>query len=235
VNLKQAKADLRVEEMQRLIDLENMTKQLQELVAESVAAATIDARTQLSDVMRDCKRVNDKQLFAKSSKIKELERAVLVAEGKLLVLEASVERLLDDQAGELEELHKETEEAMTARHAEAIQMSREADALMRRQHAAELKAVQGEKVAAEAAKARAEFAAARKLGEAAAEVAAAVVRVEKALYKLSSRKQLDRLLPLSLKIFVSTCLRNATGVYQNIVRRYLHLRSFKKLKMKYPT
>ena len=169
---KQAEAELKVEQMQRMIDFEKMPKQVQELLAEASAAATSEAHCQVNEALQNCTRVRTEQQSAKLARIKELERAVINAEGDFHRLEASVEALLDDQAGKLEELFKETEESMAARHAED-------DKLMRRQHAAELKKLQNEKQAAEAAKARAEFAAAKKIGEAATVVKDALLKASK--------------------------------------------------------
>jgi hypothetical protein len=104
--LKRAEADLKFEQTQRSIDLEKMSKQVQELLAEASAAATSEAQAQLSDAIKKSAQVHTDQQSAKLARIKELERAVINAEGDLHRLEASVGTLLDDQAGELKELFK---------------------------------------------------------------------------------------------------------------------------------
>ena len=149
-----------------------MTKQVEELSAEAGAAATADAQAHSNEALRECRRHHQEQQATKAAKIRELERAVTDAQGKLHILEASVESLLDDQAEGLRESFKESEQMMTTRHIEGL-------AKLNEQHALEVKAAQEEKRNAEAAKYRAEHQAALRVQKASAQAADALALAER--------------------------------------------------------
>ena len=175
----EANAALAREQIFRQIDLEQMMAQVEHLSDEVAASVTAEERTKSDAALKECFQKHSRDKALKNARIQELEKAVTVATGKLHVLEASVESMLLDQAEVLRAEQRESEEAMTARHAQA------ASDLSKR-HKIEMQTLRSQKVAADAAKARAENAAAIAVRNALAEASKSAAEAQEVTEKLQS-------------------------------------------------
>jgi len=94
----EANATLAREQLFRQIDLEQMMAQVEHLSDEVAASVTAEERTKSDAALKECFQKHSREKALKNERIRELEKAVTVATGKLHVLEASVESMLLDQA-----------------------------------------------------------------------------------------------------------------------------------------
>jgi len=174
-----ATADLATEQLHRQIDLEKMMAEVEVLSKEVTVSITSEERAKSDAALKECFQKHSQERSLKNTRIRELENAVTIATGKLHVLEASVESMLLDQAEVLRKEHKETEEAMSARHAKA-----ESDLSKKNKH--EMQALRSQKEAADAAKARADSSAAIAIRNALTEASKSAAEAQEVAVRLQS-------------------------------------------------
>ena len=178
----EATAALEHVRVRREIDYETMMAQVQLLSKEAALAATADERARGDAALQRCLEKHKDDQAAKSRRVRELEKAVGTATAKLHILEASVATMLLEQAEVLRTEHKETEEAMAARHAKAA-------ADLAKAHKLEAEALRNQIAAADAAKFRAEHHAAVAVRDALTEASKSAAMADVARDKLQAAQE----------------------------------------------
>ena len=117
--VKALEAKLNTERQQRQIDLDIMTKQVGDIMADAAHSATLEARKEFDTSLQLCVQRHKESQRAKAQTIEHLQKKVTEATAALHRLEANVEEILLEQAEVLKNEHRESEADMVSRHASA--------------------------------------------------------------------------------------------------------------------